>query len=317
MSRIPQEIIDQAKAANLIDYMLLNHPDQIINRYGIRDRVHDSLVLYPDTFCRYSTGEVNDNIRYLTKYQGYEWRDAVFRLRRFSFSHYEKPEVPSFYSAYAKARKRFFRPIETDHTELMIDYLHHKRGISLNTINHLIHTKKVYPATAAGFGNDYVCFANDDMGFYSLRSISSEGMPKLLFTKNPNNFCYFCTRDFEKAPDLIEYLTRKENPFPAKYPLFICEAPLDAISLYDMEPEPGIYAAMGGLKPETFNRIVDYFSPPSVGGSSIHRPIFITVDNDKAGTDFCSHLYGDYCRLTPAHKDWNEDLMAYTNGRKI
>ena len=83
MSRLSQTDIDLAKSADLIEYMLTVHPDRVVKRYDVRDIDHDSLVLYHDSYCRYSTNEVNDNIAYLTRYQGYAWRDAVLSLKRF------------------------------------------------------------------------------------------------------------------------------------------------------------------------------------------------------------------------------------------
>ena len=74
MSRLSQTDIDLAKSADLIEYMLTVHPDRVVKRYDVRDIDHDSLVLYHDSYCRYSTNEVNDNIAYLTRYQGYAWR---------------------------------------------------------------------------------------------------------------------------------------------------------------------------------------------------------------------------------------------------
>ena len=83
MSRLSQTDIDLAKSADLIEYMLTVHPDRVVKRYDVRDIDHDSLVLYHDSYCRYPTNEVNDNIAYLTRYQGYAWRDAVLSLKRF------------------------------------------------------------------------------------------------------------------------------------------------------------------------------------------------------------------------------------------
>ena len=94
--------IKAAKEANLIDYMLTYHPDCVMDYYGIRDISHDSLVLYPDSFCRYSTGEVKDSIYYLVHYQGYEWRDAVLKLKKFSESHPDESPMARCFSGKKK-----------------------------------------------------------------------------------------------------------------------------------------------------------------------------------------------------------------------
>lgn len=186
--RLKQDIINQAKSANLIDYMLINHPDKVFTNYGVRDSEHDSLVLYPDSFCRYSTGEVQDSIYYLEHYQGYRWRDAVLELATFARESYDKPKSPAFDSGFHKKTDHFFRPVETDHIDLITDYLHNERGISIETIQNLIKIKKIYPATASGLGKDFVCFSNESMEYYSLRNISSDGLPKLQYTKKSCGF---------------------------------------------------------------------------------------------------------------------------------
>lgn len=311
--RLKQEVIDQAKSANLIDYMLLNHPDQIINRYGIRDKVHDSLVLYPHTFCRYSTGEVNDNIEYLVKYQNYRWRDAVLRLRAFSSSRYESTLPPSFYSSYGKQHRRFFPPIATEHIDLITDYLHAKRAISLETIHKLLSSGLIYPATASGYGEDYVCFSNKPDNFFSLRNVSSEGMEKLIFTKEPDNFWWFSSLHLKSECSLLEYLSLKQNQYPDDFPVYICEAPIDAISLYELQRSPGIYTAMAGLKANTVLNIVHRFSIDKPEQTPRERKIILAVDNDDAGKKFVSAFENHYEYITPSGKDWNENLISLRN----
>lgn len=64
-----------AKQADLIQYMLAEHPERVFYRTGtLRDCNHNSLVIYHDSYFRYSLHEAGDSISYLTKYQGYGWR---------------------------------------------------------------------------------------------------------------------------------------------------------------------------------------------------------------------------------------------------
>lgn len=307
--KIPDAVISQAKQANLIDYMLTNHPLEVINRYGIRDQVHDSLVLYPHTYCRYSNMEVNDGIRYLEKYQGYLWRDAVLCLKDFYLENYDKPGTPAFNSGYKKERGRFFRPVATNHTDLITGYLHKERGISPSTINRLIRQKKIYPATAAGYGDDFVCFANDDLQFYTLRNISSEGMQKLLFTKQSEGFWLFSSRSSKPSNDLAEYMERLINPYPESLPLYICESPIDAVSLYELRQEQAIYVAMCGLKPNAASNAIGQFAIHKEGDTHNYRKVILAVDNDKAGHDFINAYDGHFDSIFPVNKDWNEDLL--------
>lgn len=308
--RMSEDFIDIAHRANLIDYMLTNHPDAVINRYGIRDREHDSLVLFPHSYCRFSTGEANDGIAYLEKYQGYRWRDAAINLNKFYKENYGKPGTPAFDSGYRKTGRTFYRPVPTDHIDLITDYLHNKRGISLDTISRLIKLKKIYPATASGFGNDYVCFANQDANFYSLRNISADGMPKLQFAKNPCEFWFFTSTELNSLDDLVAFVDQTTNPYLPELPLYICESPIDAVSLYEITKAPGIYAAMGGLKLTTATNMVSNFKVQ--GLEHYKRKTYIAVDNDPAGNKFADVFPIEILHevLFPVHKDWNEDLLV-------
>lgn len=300
--RLKQDIIDQAKSANLIDYMLIKHPDKVFTNYGVRDSEHDSLVLYPDSYCRYSTGEVQDSIYYLEHYQGYRWRDAVLELAEFSKENYDEPGTPIFHSGFKKPG-RFFRPVETDHIELITDYLHSERGISIDTVQNLIKIGKLYPATASGLGENFACFANETMEFYSLRNISSDGLPKLQYTKNSGGFWWFSPLEF------VDSFYRTDVSYPADMPLYLCESPIDAISLYELIPEHAIYAAMNGLKPNVALNIIQEFSTCRDGDSENQRKTVIATDNDNPGNKFTEHFPADFERQQPCLKDWNEDLI--------
>lgn len=308
--RLSDDIIDIAHRANLIDFMLTYHPDAVINRYGIRDREHDSLVLFPHSFCRFSTGEANDGIAYLENYQGYRWRDAVISLNSFYKENYGKPGTPAFDSGYRKTGKTFYRPVPTVHTDLITDYLHKERGISLDTIARLIKLNKIYPATAHGYGANFVCFSNNDTAYYALRNISAEGMPKLQFTKNPQEFWYFTSVELNSIDNLIAFVNQSADPYFIDLPLYICESPIDAISLFELTKKPGIYAAMGGLKLTTATNMVSSFRYQGQTHDTPKRKTYIAVDNDPAGIKFAEGFPVEIPHqiITPKCKDWNEDL---------
>ncbi len=299
--------IKAAKKADLIDFMLTYHPDRVMDYYGIRDINHDSLVLYPDSYCRYSTGQVQDSIYYLEHYQGYHWRDAVLKLAKFSNCHPEKSiTAHRFYEK--KKESHFYKPIQTDRIGLIREYLYHERGISLSIIYTLIRQKKIFAATAPGYGADYVCFSNHQDGFYSLRNISDEGMSKLLFTKEPGGFWWFTTETPRQPDNQFERLACPMPVYPEDILIFVFESPIDAISFYELYEEPGIYAAMGGLKDTALSNIESSF--PYYGEDyKLHfdRQVILAVDRDGAGDRF-SEKHGNYERIKPTGKDWNEDI---------
>lgn len=304
---LSKDFIENAKQANLIDFMLTHHPDTVINHYGIRDKEHDSLVLFPHSYCRFSNGEVQDSITYLEKYQGYRWRNAVIALNEFYTDNYDKPRIPVFDSGIRKNGKGFYKPVDTYRNDIIREYLHKDRNISLNTINYLIHADKIYATTTPSFGENFVCFSNKETDFYCLRNTSAEGFPKLQYTKKQCEFWWFSPLEFEYMKDIPTFMQCCSKNFPEEYPLYICESPIDAISLYELTKAQGIYAAMGGLKMTTATNIINTFK---INGT--YRKVIIATDNDPAGIQFSNSFSGkiSYEIATPVKKDWNEDLLA-------
>lgn len=95
------------------------------------------------------------------------------------------------------------------------------------------------------------------------------------------------------------------DPLPSEYckNIYICEAAIDAISLYvlirDMD---GVYVSMSGSgKTSKVDFILKKYS-------NKNKKIFIATDNDPAGNRV-AEKYSNLKRLTPYHTDWNEDLQ--------
>lgn len=158
-----------AKQADLIQYMLAEHPDRVFYRTGtLRDCKHDSLVIYHDSYFRYSLHEAGDSISYLTKYQGYSWADAVSSLLEFSLGHdvthkYKKPAAP------LKADIHTFRvPPDTGDISALQNYIINECNISNRIFRNLIYMKKLYATAVPGAGHHYACFANPEQNYYQI-----------------------------------------------------------------------------------------------------------------------------------------------------
>lgn len=86
------------------------------------------------------------------------------------------------------------------------------------------------------------------------------------------------------------------------YPLFICESPLDAISLYELTKEPGIYVALSSLDPKNLDYAVHSFPTENF----MSRPVILSLSKAPAANPFCSNL--PYQRILPMGNSWSEDL---------
>jgi len=77
------------------------------------------------------------------------------------------------------------------------------------------------------------------------------------------------------------------------YPLFICESPLDAISLYELTKEPGIYIALSSMNRKNLNYAVHSFPTKNLGV----RPVVLSQSQTLSSDSFCSN--SSYQRILP------------------
>ena len=100
-----------------------------------------------------------------------------------------------------------------------------------------------------------------------------------------------------------------------QYRIYICEAAIDAISLFELHRlkngsegiKGGIYVSIGGAgKQKTIEGIKDKAMKRGIKKSQI----YIAVDSDDAG-EACRKRNEDLLYILPEHKDWNDDLKAY------
>lgn len=97
--------------------------------------------------------------------------------------------------------------------------------------------------------------------------------------------------------------------------LYICEAGIDAISLYELEMlkkgEEAVvghtYITIGGaVKHNAIKRVIQDAERKGIRKDQI----YLAVDNDEAGEN-CRKRYPDLPFIVPENKDWNDDLRDY------
>ena len=84
------------------------------------------------------------------------------------------------------------------------------------------------------------------------------------------------------------------------YPLFICESPLDAISLYELTKEPGIYIALSSLNPKNLDYAIHSFPTENL----IPRPVILHSPRLRRDP----FVQSPYQRILPMGNSWSEDL---------
>ena len=86
--------------------------------------------------------------------------------------------------------------------------------------------------------------------------------------------------------------------------IYVCESPIDAISLYCLTEESGAYISLAGLKEITLTSVK----------KKLPGRLVICVDNDEGAEKFRKHHCTEYqCQIPKGNKDWNEMLQAHVN----
>ena len=296
--RATKKEIHEANQIDLIEFLETECPDMVKYKNGnLVNADHDSLVIFSDGYFRFSNGEAGSAVYYLHKYMDYSVSEAVKVLKAFKSSVertrtlVERPE--SF-------NHTFYRPISNAlANEAVKAYLTEERALSKNIINKLFDEGNIYSASVRGQGKQYACFSNCKIDFYILQNTEPNGTQKLIVSDCPHGFWFFTSESRNTCHDIFDYYKKQNENYGYKLPLFVCESSIDAISLYGLTEERGIYVAMGGLKNGAFENIIKSFPNAT--------EIVLAVDNDPAGDKFCK--YKNYKRIKPEAKDWNEDLQ--------
>lgn len=176
----------------------------------------------------------------------------------------------------------------------MFAYLTQQRGIPATLIQELVDRKLLYQEA----GHNNMVFINQAGTYAEVRgTVSGKPFHGMVSGSDPSDFWWF-------------------KPGPPASPVtaaFICEAAIDAISLYLLRQRLSLptgdnpmYCSIGGVSNQ--QRIDNIKCCMGAAG----RPVILAVDNDPAG-EKCRERNPDCHILVPRLKDWNADLLATGN----
>ena len=285
------DLIKTARQADLYSFLLRNHRQDIeLEGNTIRLRSNHSLTLKEgySGWKDWATGETGNGIDLLTNYFGYDLQSAVESLCGSSGISAGLPQQPK--SCKAAMDPRVFSPpvpLQGPYRQLYA-YLTQTRGIPAEMVQRLIDDRILYQA--ADHAN--MVFINPAGTFAEVRGTNTFSPYHQVQFSDPAAFWWFKTNGL----------------FSDATVAFVCEAAIDAISLYllrkDKYPgENGLYCSIGGVANQ--QRIDAIKSGMAAAGLQT----VIAVDNDNAG-EKCRQKNSDCPYLIPSGaKDWNEMLM--------
>lgn len=226
----------------------------------------------------FSNDETGNSIDYITKYMGYTFLDAVSTLSG------EPVAVNPIHIQQDGIRNVpliFPSPVNGMYKNLFAYLLN--RSISAETIQMLVNQKIMYQEK----NRNNIVFINAERNFGEIRGTYTFGKAFHGIVPNSRYDGFWWCRTSKHASKC-----------------YICEAAIDAISLYELHKiqgnhEDAYYISIAGVaKQPAIDRLKSY-----------KYKLVLAVDNDDAGQQ-CRNRNFELEYILPVNKDWNEDLQA-------
>ncbi len=288
MQHFTREQLKMARGKNLYEFLKKEHSDLFISvGTSIRPRNNRSISI-KSGYCGYmdfENGETGNSVDFLVRHMNYELDQAVFALCGETISPVRHIDDVSL--KVDKLPPVFPNPVKGRYKNLFAYLM--KRSISPETIKMLIDDGIIYQEVE----HNNIVFINKERNWGEIRGT---------YDLNDTTFKHGIVSN--SRVDGFWWFRTAEHPIKA----YICEAAIDAISLYEIQQiesikEPTLYISIGGVGKQ---RAIDRIKRHKI------RTI-LAVDNDEAGAN-CRNRNSELEYLLPTHKDWNEDLQKLKKG---
>lgn len=282
---ISKEQIATAKYTDLYAFLVRHHDYNFIHEGdSIRPKNNHSISIKKG-YCGYkdfANEETGNSIDFLINHMGYDFVGAVRALLN---------DVQTFYPMNAQQAQikniplKFPTPVDGKYKNLFAFLT--SRGIPAKTIQMFIEQNIMYQEKK----NNNIVFINAKKDFAELRGTYTFGKPFHGIVPNCRHDGFWWFRTSKDATTA-----------------YICEAAIDAISLYELhklqgKQQPAYYISIAGAaKQAAIDRLKQ---------TKLH--LVLAVDNDDAGQQ-CRNRNPDLKYILPTNKDWNEDLQALKAG---
>lgn len=274
---IQQSTLDTIRQIDLYDYLLTSEPDKWhVEKKYLRNKEHSSLIVTKGKGWIWNSQNLRGNtniIDFLCAIYGFSFKTAVQAVVN------GLPILPNEAMQSLDAVNRSYNATKIlGRNNFIYNYLCNERGLSNNVISSLISQSKIYLTQQGKYYN--ICFYEPETNHYQINGITH--------------------RRFKRCSDGKNYWWFGSNEKDLAY---ICESPIDAISLYQLlKNDKATYISIGGCgsRSNLIKKVIGIYSTP-----------ILALDNDTAG-DNTAKLYPHIDRLIPSNKDWN-DVLLYGN----
>ncbi len=286
---VDDEQIKRAKNTSLYQFLLKYYPDEYKKQGNSLIKtgnfsLHISKYPYGNSklqFTDFNGSRKGDSIDYLINYLDYDFSNAVLTLcgeRQFEES------------AKKSTTKTFVLPSKSVSNDLAIDYLVNQRGIDKEIILQLIDEHIIEQVEVCGY--ERIMFVSKERNFYEIHEIKGDKFRR--------------TIDASKLSDNFWWFHKPCNIRPKK--AYVCEAAIDAISLYQIIDDDAYYCSIGGVSNKNrIQKIID---------TGIEAIIAVDGIDDKAA-NLCRQAFPNCKHLIPTYHDWNADLLMGVRYEKV
>lgn len=282
---VSKEQIEAAKHTDLYAFLVQHHDYNFIHESdSIRLRNNHSISIKKG-YCGYKdfgNSETGNSIDFLMNHMGYDFVEAVQALLdNAQIVCATKEEQPHAENVPLK----FPVPVDGNYKNLFAYLI--GRGISAETIRMIIQKNIMYQKKK----NNNIVFINAEKNFAEIRGTYTYG-------KAFHGIVSSCRHD-----GFWWFRTSKDATIA-----YICEAAIDAISLYEL------HKLQGKIDAAYYISIAGATKQPAIDRlkhSELH--LILAVDNDVAGQN-CRDRNPELEYILSDNKDWNEDLQALKAG---
>lgn len=280
-NNVSQEQIKAARHTDLYAFLLKYHNSNFTNEGdSIRPKDNHSLSIKRG-YCGYrdfANDETGNSIEFLTNHMGYTFVEAVQALTYGSAADYSTDRQTSGIKTVPPI---FPTPVNGTYKNLFAFLTN--RNISIETIQMLVSQKIMYQEKV----KNNIVFINAERDFAELRGTYTFGKPFHGIVANCRHDGFWWFRTSKNASTA-----------------YICEAAIDAISLYEL------HKMQGNVEPAYYISIAGAAKQPAIDRLKRSKlNLILAVDNDAAG-QVCRDRNFDLKYILPDQKDWNEDLQA-------
>ncbi len=283
-NNVSKEQAASARSADLYDF-LVTYYDSNFKHEGDSIRPVDnhniSIKKGYTGYKDFATNETGNPIDFLMKHMGFDFINAVQALSDVPASAISQSSDISQKDGIENVPLQFPAPVDGRYKNLFA-YLKN-RGISTETIQMLVEQKNMYQEKS----KNNIVFINMEKDFAEIRGTYTLGKPfhGIVPHSRHDGFWWFRTsRNAAKG--------------------YICEAAIDAISLYEL------HKMHGNIEEAYYISIAGVAKQPAIDRLKNSKlDIVLAVDNDAAGQK-CRDRNSELEYILPINKDWNEDLQA-------